>query len=103
MNIGKLDKRVTLLKPTYGKDHGFGAEKAWEEIPVWAEFMRPRFTSGAIVGSGDTTVITQGIRIRRREIDKGWKVKYGSREYNVLHIDESVPGETMLTTTEVMP
>jgi len=102
MNIGKMDKRVKLLRPTLGEDTGFGATATWEEIEVWAEFTRPRFNSGALVGSGDATVITQGIRIRRRAVDKGWKVRYGNTEYQVLHVDESVPGETMLTTTEVL-
>lgn len=101
LNAGKLNKRVTLLKPTTGVDEGFGAEETWDEVTVWAEFMRPRFTSGALVGSGDATVITQGIRIRRRSVEKGWRVRYKGREYKVLHVDDSTPRETMLTTMEV--
>lgn len=102
MNIGKLDKRVTLMKPIEDGSGSFDAETTWEETCVWAEFMRPRFTSGAFVGSGDATVITQGMRIRRRAVDKGWHVRYNGHEYNVLHVDDSVPRETMLTTTEVV-
>lgn len=101
LQAGKLNKRITLLKPVKGEDVGFGAETTWEEETVWAEFLRPRFASGAAAGSGDAVTITQGIRIRRRSVEKGWKVRYDGREYNVLHVDDSVPRETTLTTQEV--
>ena len=103
IDIGKMDHRIELMKPVQDEDKGFGGKRSWISYAVWAEFLRPRFQVAAgAVGSGDAIMITQGIRIRRRAVDKGWKVRYGNTEYQVLHVDESVPGETMLTTTEVL-
>lgn len=100
-NAGDFDKRISLLHPVMGEDEGFGAEVTWKSETVWAQFLRPRFSASASLGSGDAVFITQGIRIRSRYVDKGWRVKYGDREMKILHIDDSVKGELTLTCQEI--
>lgn len=52
-------------------------------------------------GDGDTLVITQGIRLRQIHVERGWRVQQGERFFDVLDVDESNPGEVILTTQEV--
>ena len=103
IDIGKMDHRIELMKPVQDEDKGFGGKRSWISYAVWAEFLRPRFQVAAgAVGSGDAIMITQGIRIRPHEVAKGWHVSYGMRIYKVLHVDDSVPGELILTCKEVV-
>ena len=102
IRIARMNRRIELMRPVYGEDEGFGATKGYEcVVKVWAEFLRPRFTQTDAMGSGVATEITQGIRIRAREVGKGWKVRHGADKYYVIHVDDSTPGETILTTKEV--
>lgn len=90
MIIGKLNKRIKIYNYTRGQDDGFGAACEWTLVAeVWAEILRPRFTTGNMNGSADATLLTQGINIRRREVEKGWRVEYNGDMYEILHIDYS--------------
>mgnify|MGYP000912795697 FL=1 len=101
IRVARLRHRVELLRPVYGEDVGFGGVTGYEsEGMVWAEFLRPRFVQA---DSGVATEITQGIRIRPRPIEKGWKVRRGADEFYVLHVDDSTAGEIILTTKGVDP
>jgi len=102
MDIGKLSKRITLVQPVTTEDGRGGRSTTWQDfIQVWAEFKRPRFAAGNIQGT-PAGLITQGMLIRSHtEIKKGWRVKYNGQNYEVLHVDKSVPGEIMLTTQEI--
>ena len=98
MIIAKLNKRIKLYNCIRGQDTGFGAECEWTEVAeVWAEILRPRFTTGTMNGSADATLLTQGINIRKREVEKGWRVEYNGDMYEVLHIDYSQPDFLTLT------
>lgn len=97
-NIGKMDKRITIIKPMYSSD-GMGGRKS-DEIrvaTVWAEFLRARITTTEIQGTVATEV-TQGIRIRKSNIGikKGWNVSCGDSNYDVLHV-ETIGQEIILT------
>ena len=46
-------------------------------------------------------LITQGIRIRPREIEKGWHVEENGRTYKVIDVDRSDPAVYVLTTEAV--
>ena len=102
MIIGKLNKRIKLYICTRGQDTGFGAECEWTEVAeVWAEILRPRFTTGNMNGSADATLLTQGINIRKREVEKGWRVEYNGDMYEILHVDNSQPDFLTLTCRSV--
>lgn len=102
MIIGKLNKRIKLYNYTQGQDEGFGAAYNWNMVAeVWAEILRPRFTTGTMNGSADATLLTQGINIRKRLVEKGWRVEYNGDMYEVLHVDNSQPDFLTLTCRSV--
>lgn len=102
MNIGKMRHRIALKKPIIGEDVGFGSVIEWKDVgSVWAEFLKQRITPGAIIGDGTAVLITQGIRIRPRKIEKGWHVEENGRTYKVIDVDRSDPAVYVLTTEAV--
>lgn len=103
ITINKMHHRLTILKPTIvASDDGFGSKKGFiSDGDVWAEFLRLRIIPSVIAGSGEAVSMTQGIKIRPRLIDKGWRVQEDTHVYKVLHVDSSTPGELILTTKEV--
>ncbi len=105
MKINKMSHRITIMKPiSGGADEGFGEPISFtSDGDVWAEFLRVRIVPTAMIGSGETVETTQGMRIRPRQIEKGWKIIEGEHTYKVLHVDTSTPGEIILTTKEVDP
>ena len=102
MQIARLRHRVTLLKPIRAPDEYGGARVEYEKVAVsWADFLRPNFGHQNLQGSSDVLVISQGIRLRKTTVERGWRVQQGERIFDVLDVDESVPGEVILTTHEV--
>lgn len=99
-DVGKLDKRIDLLKPV-----GAGTYKV--VATVWAIFRRPGIKSGAMLGSAEAVVITQGVTIReRKDVRKGWRIRYPAGDkvgalYDVLHVDASVRHELTLTCKDI--
>lgn len=99
MNIGKMRHRIMLKKPVTNEDVGFGSVTEWVDAGlVWAEFLKQRITPNVIMGNGAAVLITQGIRIRPREIEKGWHVEEKGRVYRVIDVDRSDPAVYILTT-----
>ena len=103
MRIGKMNRRITLLKPVREEDEYGGAKTVYiSTCTLWAEFLRPNFREQTLEGAGSAVILTQGIRLRPIEVEKEWRVECGERLYNVLHVDASVPSEIILTTHLVM-
>lgn len=76
LDAGKLDRRVTLLKPIY-KDDAYQDEIAdWEAVAeVWAA-VQP--TTGLETNSSGRTIetVTTSIQIRyRTDIDARWRIQ----------------------------
>lgn len=102
MKVSRLRHRVALLKPIRAPDEYGGTRVEYEEVAsVWADFLRPNFGHQNMQGDGDALVITQGIRLRPAHVERGWRVQQGERFFDVLDVDESNPGEVILTTQEV--
>lgn len=102
MKVSRLRHRVALLKPIRAPDEYGGTRVEYEEVAsVWADFLRPNFGHQNMQGDGDALVITQGIRFRPAHVERGWRVQQGERFFDVLDVDESNPGEVILTTQEV--
>ena len=99
-DVGKLDKRIDLLKPV-------GANAYKVIATVWAIFRRPGIKNGAMLGSAEAVVITQGVTIReRKDVRKGWRIRYPAGDkmgalYDVLHVDASVRHELTLTCKDI--
>lgn len=101
-NIGKMDKRITIIKPMYSSD-GMGGRKS-DEIrvaTVWAEFLRARIMPGNIQGA-PAIQVTQQIRIRRTSTDikRNMLVIYKYHKYNIIFVEEK-KDEILLTCQEV--
>lgn len=97
-----LRHRINLRKPEDTMDDIHGYDTSYTTVQtVWAEFLKPGFVSKEVLGDAAAVEVTQGMRIRATNIAKGWRVSEGSREFDVLHVDDTTPGEMTLTTVEV--
>jgi len=104
MIIGYLSHRVTILKKVLGVDVGLGAPVTFEEDgKAWAEFLKQRVSTGTVADDGAAVVVTQGIRIRPRVIEKGWRIREGEHTYEIIDVDRSDPAVYVLTTQEIKP
>ena len=54
-----------------------------------------------LVGDAEVQVITQGIRMRPTQVERGWQIIAKDHIYEVLHVDNSKPGEIIITAQEV--
>lgn len=102
IKIGNLSHRVKLEKLVRGEDDGFGGESVWTYVKeTWAEFLKARVTPGVYDSDGSAVLITQGIRIRAQNVEKGWRISEKGHVYEVLDVDRSSPEIYVLTTREV--
>lgn len=102
MNVDKMNRRVMLLRPESPLDEINGCDTTYTPMrEVWAEFLKPGFVSRALFGDAAAVEVTQGMRLRPVEVAKGWRVKHGEHVFHVEHIDDTTPGELILTTSEV--
>jgi len=108
ISIGKLDKRIKLLRPNLIPDGagGFkpipGSDKFVVVTTVWAEFLKPRVATlvetGAVISE-----MTREIKIRNRaDVRKGWRIGWGNKTFDVLHTYETERDATMLVCREVV-
>lgn len=102
IEISKMRHRINLQKPDSTADEINGYETTYTTMQtVWAEFLKPGFVSKTVLGDAAAVEITQGMRIRTTAVEKGWHVMEGDRTFEVLHVDDTTPGEKILTTIEV--
>ena len=104
MNIGKLDKRITLQQPTKTAD-GRGGYKPgdWADVAsVWAEFRTPNVKELALTGSIVSDLVRQIIIRRRNDVCRGWRVLYGTRTFEVQHTFDYDKQTTVLVCREVV-
>ena len=104
MDISKFRHRVTVLKKTLGTDIGLGAPVTFtDDGKVWAEFLQQRVSTGVVADDGAAVLVTQGIRIRPRAVENGWRIQDGDHTYEVIDVDRESPYVYVLTTQEVRP
>jgi len=86
MIIGRMDKRITLLKPVKIPDEMGGYKQTWENAgTVWAEFKKPSLSTVEAHGTV-VSEVNQEIAIRYREdVRRGWRVEYRNRTFTVEH------------------
>lgn len=104
MRIGALRKRVALHEPVCKPDGMGGYETVWEKrLEAWSEFLKPHFSNAEVQGA-PATDITQGVRMRafsQISVQRGWRVQYGKRRFDVIYVDDSTPRQWTLTLREV--
>lgn len=104
IDIGKLRNRVTVQKKVRGVDEGLGAPVTFEnDGQIWAEFLKQRISSAVIADDGAAVLVTQGILIRPREVQKGWRIVFGNHVFEIIDVDHSDPAAYVLTTQEIRP
>lgn len=101
MKIANMRHRIEIFKPVYSADGEYGQDVKYSaDGKAWAEILKPGFASAVLHGDGDAVRVTQGIRIRSRTIDAEWKVRWRGKVYTVVHVENRIPGEMILTTEE---
>lgn len=100
MRIGRLNKKVTLLKPISEDDEmgGRGVSEWRTAAEVWAEFARPRTTAVGVEG-GVASVQTQEVKIRwHKDVAPGWRLSHGEELRDIEHVFSTNRCETVLVT-----
>lgn len=87
MNIGKLNRLVTIKRPSTGQDAaGQPLETMIKVADVWAN-VRHKTGSEAIRADKETSIVQASIRIRRRtDLNAGMEVHMDSTVYKIRAI-----------------
>lgn len=87
MNIGELNKRVTLQHQVKTSDGMGGYSVTWtDSAEVWAAIW-PVSASEIVKGDRSGMEITHRIRIwYRPEITSAWRIQRGERYFNIISI-----------------
>lgn len=96
MQVGRLNKRITLQYPTRVRDAMGGYVDTWEDAAtVWAgkwSVSSIEMKSGLQV----SMVRIQKFMIRfRHKLLPSWRIKYGNEYYNITSIDPDEKNEFM--------
>lgn len=87
MDIGKLNKYVTLQQSTRVSDGMGGFTLTWADVDsVWAALW-PVSANETIQANQTVMTISHRIRIRYRSVLKpNWRVKYGNRYFAIVSV-----------------
>jgi SPP1 family predicted phage head-tail adaptor len=87
MNIGSLNKRITLQYQTKVPDGMGGFVTAWVDAATVFAAIWPTSASEVVAANATSMVISHRIRIRYRSILKpSWRIKYGNRYFAIVSI-----------------
>lgn len=80
---GELDKRITLQSPSVTQDEAGQPLTTWTDTAtVWAHVLHET-GMGAIKSGQDMSVVKASIRIRKRAVNAGERVMFGSQAYDI--------------------
>ena len=106
MNIGKLNRRITLVEMGKTSDGGGGGKPfPLRQMDVWGDFRksgnRSSTGSGTLGKAYDVPVIdeTHYVYIRRNsapQVDRGWQAIFEGITYQILDADALHPEYTIL-------
>jgi len=98
MQIGSLNKTISIEAPTKAPDGMGGTTNSWKvmafDIPaaIW-----PTSATEQIKSMGETMIISHRIRIRyRSDIRANWRLKYKNSYYNIVSIINNNMGNKIL-------
>ena len=88
MNIGALNKRITIEAPTRASDGMGGFDNTWSEIADdVAAAIWPVSANEQIKAMGAVMTMTHRIRIRyRSDIRSSWRLKYKNDYFDIVSI-----------------
>lgn len=103
MIIGKLNKRVVIKYPATASDGQGGRVTTWTtKYTVWAQINVPRQSVESVQGAVSSE-LTHEVLIRKIDENMvGYKVYFGSHEYEVLHSYDNLYQGTVLQCREVI-
>lgn len=87
MQVGQLNKRVTLQYPVRTSDGMGGFTTVWtDSLKVWSAIW-PTSASEQVKSLKETMTISHRIRIRYKSgVLSSWRVKFGSRYFNIVSL-----------------
>lgn len=101
---GSLNRRVTLIS-YIEKDDGQGGRYVDKAHPVkktiWAYIAKPHF-SEINSGGSPSSLITQGVVIRKQTVGLSDYIEYQGARYRILHVDRSGVRNLTLTCQAVV-
>jgi SPP1 family predicted phage head-tail adaptor len=103
MNIGKMDKRITLQEPVKTPDGKGGFTTTWtDRATVWAEFKKPTFETKEAAGAIQS-VSRREIKIRyRSDVVKGWRIIHSTNIIPIDHVYDDDRAETFMVAREMV-
>lgn len=98
-SIGELNRRITLQYPTIAKDAmGAPVTSYVDAATVWAKAWTVSSSEGT-AGQQTSLIRIQKFKIRFRNVLKSsWKVKWGTRYFNITGIDPDEKNEFIYLT-----
>lgn len=90
MNIGKLDRRVTLQARTMTRDETGARIESWETVSeIWAEYVANKGSEGP-ASDADRWQDSQQFRIRYRAgmTSTQYRLIHNGKTYNIIGITE---------------
>lgn len=89
--IGALDLRATLLRPSESGDGGGGTMGGWNDIAtVWVG-LSARGGGSAYGPDAREARGTYEVRMRRRPVSAGQRLRIGARLFDILCVEDEGP------------
>lgn len=97
MKIGKMDKRITLLRPIPSEDGYRGFHTDYEEEgKIWAQVIQTNYAEQEAQG---TPMNREQLRLKirpRKDIRRGWQFKLSGEIYEIETVDNTYRDSTTL-------
>lgn len=97
MKIGKMDKRITLLKPISSEDGYGGFHTDYEEQgKIWAQVIQTNYAEQEAQG---TPMNREQLRLKirpRKDIRRGWRLRLLEELYEIETVDNTYRDSTTL-------
>ena len=97
MKIGKMDKRITLLRPIPFEDGYGGFHTDYEEEgKIWAQVIQTNYAEQEAQG---TPMNREQLRIKirpRKDLKRGWRLMLSGELYEIETVDNTYRDSTTL-------
>lgn len=104
MNIGSLNARIDLLKPLEEDDEWGGRKTLWNyQGRAWAHVFQADYAEQEATG---TPMSREQLRLKircRKDIKRGWLIRYQKEEYLVQDVDNTYKDSTTLIVRRYEP
>ena len=107
MNIGGLDRRITIQKPTLSANAYGEREESWgNHVTCWAQIERKpaavEQNSGEQIVSVNKVVFNIRYSNDSKDTKAGYRISYDSKFYNILGVHEVGRNERIRLITEII-